>query len=392
MGEAQPILNRWQRQVVGTGLTVAGVAVVLVGLVGLFGVLKALVTTFSNVLLPLALAMILATLLRPVLEVLEGRLKIPRGRAVAIVALGLVAGMVGALLLVVPQMILAVQDLISTGEAAWQRASAWFVDSYPRLAERVQDWLGERDLGQLLEQAFEKGSTLFQAVVGFLSSLGADFARVLGNAVMWLVTPIYLVLLLYHRPQPLRILKGEISFIPQKWRDDLIYLGEQFSDILIAFFRGQVAVAFFTAIILAVGYAVLGVKGGLLIGFASGMANLIPYLGTTAGGLFIVPYVLFSDDGGALQALVVLAFFVGVQLFQDYVMVPKIMGERTGLGPMTIIFSAIFWGTALNGLLGVLLAVPLTAFFIVFWRLAKERYLPNFSTSPKAGAAAEPST
>ncbi len=392
MGEAQPILNRWQRQVVGTGLTVAGVAVVLVGLVALFGVLKALVTTFSNVLLPLALAMILATLLRPVLEVLEGRLKIPRGRAVAIVALGLVAGMVGALLLVVPQMILAVQDLISTGEAAWQRASAWFVDSYPRLAERVQDWLGERDLGQLLEQAFEKGSTLFQAVVGFLSSLGADFARVLGSAVMWLVTPIYLVLLLYHRPQPLRILKGEISFIPQKWRDDLIYLGEQFSDILIAFFRGQVAVAFFTAIILAVGYAVLGVKGGLLIGFASGMANLIPYLGTTAGGLFIVPYVLFSDDGGALQALVVLAFFVGVQLFQDYVMVPKIMGERTGLGPMTIIFSAIFWGTALNGLLGVLLAVPLTAFFIVFWRLAKERYLPNFSTSPKAGAAAEPST
>lgn len=46
------------------------------------------------------------------------------------------------------------------------------------------------------------------------------------------------------------------------------------------------------------------------------------------------------------------------------------------MSPMLIIFSIFFWGVALGGLLGMILAIPLTAFFLVFWRLAREKYLP----------------
>ncbi len=51
------------------------------------------------------------------------------------------------------------------------------------------------------------------------------------------------------------------------------------------------------------------------------------------------------------------------------------MGHRTGLHPMAIIFAVFFWGTALGGILGMILAIPLTAFLVVFWRLVKEKYI-----------------
>jgi predicted PurR-regulated permease PerM len=51
------------------------------------------------------------------------------------------------------------------------------------------------------------------------------------------------------------------------------------------------------------------------------------------------------------------------------------MGDRTGLHPLVIIVAIFFWGTALSGILGMILAIPLTAFLVVFWRLAREKYL-----------------
>ena len=51
------------------------------------------------------------------------------------------------------------------------------------------------------------------------------------------------------------------------------------------------------------------------------------------------------------------------------------MGKATGLNPLMIIVGVFFWGTALNSILGMILAIPLTAFIVVFWRLAREKYI-----------------
>ena len=65
-----------------------------------------------------------------------------------------------------------------------------------------------------------------------------------------------------------------------------------------------------------------------------------------------------------------------MQTIEGWFLTPKIMGERTGLHPVTIIVAIFFWGTAFDGILGMLLAIPLTAFFVTAWRLAKHKYLP----------------
>ena len=63
-----------------------------------------------------------------------------------------------------------------------------------------------------------------------------------------------------------------------------------------------------------------------------------------------------------------------VQAIESWILTPKIMGDRTGLHPAAIIFAVFFWGTAFHGVLGMLLAVPLTAFFVTAWRLVKRKY------------------
>jgi predicted PurR-regulated permease PerM len=64
-----------------------------------------------------------------------------------------------------------------------------------------------------------------------------------------------------------------------------------------------------------------------------------------------------------------------VQTIEGYILTPKIMRDRTGLHPLAVIVAVFFWGSALGGILGMILAIPLTAFLVVLWRLAKERYL-----------------
>ena len=64
-----------------------------------------------------------------------------------------------------------------------------------------------------------------------------------------------------------------------------------------------------------------------------------------------------------------------VQVLESYWLSPRVMGDRTGLHPVLIIASVFFWGTAFNGILGMILGIPLTAFLIVFWRLLHKKYL-----------------
>ena len=88
-----------------------------------------------------------------------------------------------------------------------------------------------------------------------------------------------------------------------------------------------------------------------------------------------LPLAWFQAGGGLGTLVGVLVVFAIVQLIEGYVLTPKIMGDRTGLHPVAIIVAVFFWGSALQGILGMILAIPLTAFLVVFWRLAREKYI-----------------
>ena len=87
----------------------------------------------------------------------------------------------------------------------------------------------------------------------------------------------------------------------------------------------------------------------------------------------ILPTAFFQPGGGLITVALALCVFVAVQMLEGYFLTPKIMGGKTGLHPTVIIFSVFFWGIALDGILGMILAIPLTAFIAAAYaRLFKE--------------------
>jgi predicted PurR-regulated permease PerM len=156
-------------------------------------------------------------------------------------------------------------------------------------------------------------------------------------------------------------------------RDDVVFLTREFISIVESFFRGQLVIGLCMGVLFALGFSLIGLKFGLFLGLALGILNIVPYLGTIIGLGVALPLAFFQGGGWQLVGLVLLVKAI-VQCIESWVLTPKIMGHQTGLHPATIIFAVFFWGTAFHGILGVLLAVPLTAFFVTAWRLAKRKY------------------
>jgi predicted PurR-regulated permease PerM len=143
----------------------------------------------------------------------------------------------------------------------------------------------------------------------------------------------------------------------------------------VTFFRGQIIIALIQGVLFSIGFALVGLPYSIVIGLTLGLLNIVPYLGNIVGLSVALPLSYFGAGGGLTQVILVLIVFTIVQSIEGYILTPKIMGNRTGLHPALIIFSVFFWGVALGGILGMMLAIPLTAFAVVFWRLLKKKYM-----------------
>jgi predicted PurR-regulated permease PerM len=195
------------------------------------------------------------------------------------------------------------------------------------------------------------------------------------------IIPIYLFFMLESRRSLVLDIREQLSFIREDWREDIIFLAKEFVDSVVSFFRGQIIIAFIMGVLLAIGFVLIGLNFAILLGLAIGFLNIIPYLGSIIGLSIALPLAYFQKDGGGIDLLLFsVGVFVVVQMIEGYLLTPRIMGKTTGLHPMVIIIAIFFWGTALNGLLGMILAIPLTAFFVVAWRLAKRKYLDRLRT------------
>jgi predicted PurR-regulated permease PerM len=128
-------------------------------------------------------------------------------------------------------------------------------------------------------------------------------------------------------------------------------------------------------VLLSIGFSIIGLQYGLVLGLILGILNVVPYLGTIVGLVLTIPLAFLQPEGGPQLVVLVLLVYSIVQFIEGWFLTPKIMGDRTGLHPAVIIFAIFFWGTALDGVLGMVLAIPLTAFFVTAWLLMKKKYL-----------------
>jgi len=227
---------------------------------------------------------------------------------------------------------------------------------------------------QAVDTLLAESKQIFGAAMPSLRAAGGSMLGVFAFAAHLAVVPVYLFFFLLVRGEPTEKLPQHLVFLRPGLRDDLVFLVREFVAIVESFFRGQITIGLIMGVLLALGFTGVGLKFGLFVGLALGVLNIVPYLGTILGLGVALPLAFFQPGGGwSLVGLVLLVKIV-VQCIEGWVLTPKIMGDRTGLHPVTIIVAVFFWGTAFGGVLGMLLAIPLTAFFVTAWRLAKQKY------------------
>ncbi len=331
------------------------------------------------VLTPLLMALILTLLLRPYYLWLHRLLR--RSNLLAIPALFL------SILLPLAALLfffgaLFVTQLVSLAEylpALAERVTSAMTDAHPELEAFLAKY-GLEEKIPLLANPHAFIASLAERislndVSGKAFSVGMGAIRYVASFVGWLVVPVYLIYFLTAQPFSGRNAENFLPFLKPATRRDVTYLIDEFFTIIVAFFRGQLTIAFIQGLLFGAGFWLVGLPYGFLIGLTLGCFNLVPYLGNVIGLAVTLPMAFFGEGGNLVRLILVLAVFCVVQILDGYFITPRIQGKKTGLSDPAIIFSLLFWGVVFKGLLGVLLAIPLSAFIVVLWRLLKNKYI-----------------
>lgn len=374
-----PLLSPVQRRIVAAGITTLAAICLIAFALAFFVVLQRFVLTFQNVFLPLAISAILATLLRPIISACESRTRLSRLQSILLLYFLVLLVLGIAVTFLLPIAIDQITEFVEEFPILRENFLNFLQTRTPRVWEWLQDKLGKSPQAYFQQLAIEHAPTLqkfIQSISSEIGNFGKFVGTMSGKIAAYSIIPVYLFFLLNSNGNVWNHLDQQLDFLPRERKEDLIFLARQFSEILVSFFRGQILIGLLLGIVLAIGFELVGLKFGILLGITLGLLNIIPYLGTMLGLLTVLPLAYFQDGGGSSLVASCAIVFIAGQLLTDYVFTPRIMGNKTGMGPMLIIFSIFFWGVALNGIMGMILAIPLSAFFLVFWRLARERYLP----------------
>ncbi|MFP4049831.1 MAG: AI-2E family transporter [Desulfovermiculus sp.] len=368
-------LSPRQRATVAAAITLGAVLVLLAAFSAIVWGLARFVGAFQNVLLPPVVAGILTMLLRPYYSWL---VKVCRGSQAgglalfflsALIPLGVFIWFAGVL--AANQLLQLFEDLpsmlnamLETGRSLWPQVSA-LLEKYGLMSE----------FGNLLENPGEMVAKVLRASWERMSQPIAQMFQSVSGLFAWAVLPLYFAFFLMAKPFEPKQISEFLPFLKKETREDVVYLFDQFIGILLTFFRGQIIIALAQGVLFAIGFTLVGFPYSIVVGMMLGLLNIIPYLGSIVGLGVALPLAYFGDDGGILRVALALVVFGAVQTIEGYLLTPRIMGNRTGLHPALIVFAVFFWGVALDGILGMMLAIPLTAFAVVFWRLLKKKYI-----------------
>lgn len=391
-------------------LTALAIAVLLTLIAGAVWGVGQILGVLSPVLWPLALAGVLAYLLDPVVDFIEAR-GVARARAITLVfvsALVLVSGVVAS---VVPQVF---------------RETRQFAERVPQYHQRfqheVESWATNPPVlvRKLLELrsalppssvAPDPGSETSPAVaetrppdpqakvslkaasawiVNLLPAGGAWLLDQLGKvsggfgmlAGLFLV-PVYAFYFLLEKRGIERDWTDYLPVRNSEFKDELVFILRSINDYLIVFFRSQLLVAMCDGVLYTLGFLIIGLPYAFIIGLMATVLTMIPFLGaiTTCVAALLVG---FASSGSWVLPAQVLAVFAVVQTLEGLVISPKIMGDRVGLHPLTIIIAVMVGTTLLGGLLGGILAIPLTAAL----RVLMFRYVWRHPAPQPSGGAA----
>lgn len=302
---------------------------------------------------PFILAMVLAYVLNPFIEVLEKR---GFARSLIVISVLLLACIVTFLVfwLVTPLFIEQLNTLVHSLPRFRQYIEAnWlpWIDSF------FSDFKGPSGhnlkmltLGDVLPNLFEKPSQLLFENIGQSTRYVAS----------WLVTAIISPVFAFFVMRDFRTLMYKVmNIVPPDLRGVFIRFIKDADHTLRAVLRGQILVIGLLSILYSTAFVIAGLPAGLAVGIITGFARLVPYLDIVVGGSLCFLILVTSATASSVTVGVIIAF-LAIQLFDGIILTPRIMGQFSGLHPFLVVLSVLCFGDWF-GFYGVLLAIPMAA-------------------------------
>lgn len=425
--EPKTVPSLFQRRTLWGAITALSIVVIGAIAVGFVMLTGTVLSYLQPILVPLAVAAIIAYLLEPIIAWLMRRGWTHR-RSMLVVYIAFVVFVIVLVVSVVVPTIGQAQEVYKSRDSYSEKATTLVkrgIDSLQGYFETgVAKEYYDRGVEWLTIEGPKLGGEIGQMVWSRLRGAFGFFGYLLGL----LLVPIYLYYFLQNGHTIAQSWSDYLPLKASKFKDEVVGTLTEINGYLISFFRGQMVVSLIDGALVAVVLTLIDLPYALLIGVFLALLGLIPYIGNL---LVMIPAMIIalvhfsatdwgsvqgtekpvvgevatilvegekavdryfvtriSDDGTQAEVLlhawtkipvsnvwiyplIVLAVFFILQQINGLVTAPRIVGDSVGLHPLTVIFSVIFWSFLLGGLLGALLAVPLTAAIKVLFR----RYL-----------------
>jgi len=322
-----------------------------------------IVNYMSAVLLPFAVAWLLAYLMYPLVKFIERTLKI-RVRAIAIiVAMLIVVGVLaGVVWLIVPPMVEQFGKVVD-GFNNWlkltthsnnltQLISTWITDN----RDEIERYFRSAEFSESLKQALPKVFNLLGQAAGVVVSIVASCIVLLY---------MFFILLDYEF-----LTSSWVRIFPARHRPFWQELISDVENALNRYIRGQSLVATLMGVMFCIGFTIIDFPMAIGFGILIGILDMVPYLHTfaliPAAFLAMLKSVETGQNFWAIYGMVV-ALFCIIQLITESIVIPKVMGKAMGLNPAILLLSLSVWGSLL-GFIGLIVALPLTTIIIAYWK------------------------
>ncbi len=342
-----------------------------------------LIVYISRSVLPaLVIAGLIAFLVSPLVNILNNRLKFPKGLAILVTYLIAIIIILLAPLILLPPIIDAVGFLFELDyQVLIDNFLSWLNTSLSNLKESNLHILGVHidleniidsilpglqdvspvitptlpSFNLILDSTISAFSVSYGVAVGFVGSVTAGF-----------VAFIYMILAsVYLSLDGKEFYSKSLKIIPKPHRHEIRILISRVKKIWEAFFRGQITLMIIVGTSVWLGLTILGLPGAFALGIIAGMLEIIPNIGPILAAIPAVIVALLQgsylyDINNFFFALIVIGFYILIQALENYVIVPRVLGGAVELHPL-VVLTGVLVGATTWGILGALLAAPTIA-------------------------------
>jgi len=347
-----------------------------------------------DITIPLLVALLLAYLFEPLISYLASHSKFPLGRIPVIsgILLLLTTGLLVVLAVTIPLVITQTSSLVHEVQDGHLRTKLeQITEKYvpEDIREDVKNSLSYLPPGApavvQAPTAPESGASITDPektdLLSFARTTGGVAlgiaGKVLSFVILIVLIPFYFFFFSLWFPQVVAFARG---IVPERGKNDTISMLTKMDAAVAGFVRGRIVIAFIMAVVLAVGWLIVGVPYAILLGIGVGVLCAVPFLGLI--GIPISVGLLFLDQLGVPEAermawwgiiMWPSLVFGFVQALDGWLLTPLIAGKATNLDPVTI-FVAVLAGGSVLGAYGMLLAIPVAACLKI---LIQDRLLPK---------------